>query len=180
MPPRALVLGVWAANHGVGDEGGWARGCRPADPAAAVGDGAEPAALEGARGSHPWAVHWVAAPSRDPPHSPVLMGPGVPDLAPKQPPSCAHPPAPLVVAAQLGKKVAVVDYVEPSPRGRQPPMEPRVLGRGCGAHTEGRTIQPRCPMSWDVSGFSCPLQIRGQGSLGLHSEEQNRRASGPP
>lgn len=54
--------------------------------------------------------------------------------APKQLPSCAHLPSPLVIpAAQLGKKVAVVDYVEPSPRGKQP-----LTGAVCPAERDGR------------------------------------------
>lgn len=63
-----------------------------------------------------------------------LLGPiGSRGPSPKAAPSCAHLPSPLVIAAaQLGKKVAVVDYVEPSPRGRQPPAGatcPREVGR---------------------------------------------------
>lgn len=65
---------------------------------------------------------WPAATGPDPsPFSSRPHGPLFPAV--KQLPGCAHLPSSLVIpAAQLGKKVAVVDYVEPSPRGRQPPM----------------------------------------------------------
>lgn len=62
--------------------------------------------------------------------------PGVPDL--ELVPGCTHLPVSLVLpAAQLGKKVAVVDYVEPSPRGRQPLPGATCPGEGGGSHTEG-------------------------------------------
>ena len=67
----------------------------------------------------------------------ALWASGVPD--PESVPGCTHLPASLVLpAAQLGKKVAVVDYVEPSPRGRQPPPGAVCPGEGVGgSHTEG-------------------------------------------
>lgn len=69
-------------------------------------------------------------------------------------PGYAHLPSSLVIlAAQLGKKVAVVDYVEPSPRGRQPPVMGAVcpgegVGQGYITWYRGQlSPEPVCPVS---------------------------------